>query len=79
MIGGRVQQVIRRDEHDLVEVLDPSYFDRQWRMVPHGTVAEGDHLWWQSFVGYINDEAIGFCRPAAFEAMQKEGSTDASD
>ena len=69
MIGGRVQQVVDRSDYRFVEVLD--VFDRVWRSVrPDADIAEGDRIWWQSFVGYVTreghfvDRDIGECRPS---------------
>ena len=70
MVGGTVIQVVPRETHDLVEVLDESNFDRQWRIVDSSVVKERDSLWWQSFTGYLtrrpgfNDRDIGTCKPS---------------
>lgn len=66
MVGGSIVQVV---DHK-VEVLETTYFDRQWRHVPDAPdVRVGDCLWWQSFTGYLSrenefaDRNIGTCKP----------------
>ncbi len=73
MVGGEVVQVIvGLGCH--VEVLDTTYFDRQWRHLPDVTdIRVGDTLWWQNWKGYLSrddhgerftDRRVGECKPS---------------
>lgn len=88
MCGGIVVQVLtsETDSGLFVEVLDPDYFDRQWRHL-HGVVDPdevkvGDKLWWQSFKGYLSREGefidvpVGPCVPTVHPAQCEAEEVD---
>ena len=81
MVGGEIVQVLSGVGY-CVEVLDTTYFDRQWRYLPNATdVHIGDTLWWQNSKGYLSrdddserftDRPIGECKPSENPLMVPE-------
>ncbi len=75
MVGGIVVQVVNPDngKETFAEVLDETYFDRQWRVIrprhgaPRADIQKNDAIWWQcrkaflSREGKFEDREIGQC------------------